>query len=287
MTDARAGLRADCSRCVGLCCVAPAFAASADFTIDKPAGRPCPNLGPESRCTIHTQLREQGFPGCAVFDCFGAGQHVVQVTFAGRDWRQSPATADAMFAVFPIMRQLKELLWYLAEAATLLPSGALLDEVHWAQDQTADALGHTPDELRRIDAADHRRAVRPLLDRVSRTVREQVHGRAADRSGADLIGAGLRGADLHGASRRGAYLIGADLREADVRHADLLGADLRGADLRAAQLSSSLFLAQPQLDAATGDIATTIPEALQRPLHWSPTVIAPADLKIRSRRRRR
>ncbi|RQX15913.1 oxetanocin A resistance protein, partial [Micromonospora arida] len=39
-----AQLRADCGRCFGLCCVVPAFAASADFAIDKPAGSPCPNL---------------------------------------------------------------------------------------------------------------------------------------------------------------------------------------------------------------------------------------------------
>ena len=42
--DPRSDLRADCERCVGLCCVAPAFSASADFAIDKAAGRPCPNL---------------------------------------------------------------------------------------------------------------------------------------------------------------------------------------------------------------------------------------------------
>ena len=55
--DARAGLRADCSRCTGLCCVAPAFAASADFALDKPAGRACPHLQGDSRCGIHADLR--------------------------------------------------------------------------------------------------------------------------------------------------------------------------------------------------------------------------------------
>jgi len=44
VTDARADLRADCDRCLGLCCIASAFAASADFGLDKPAGRPCPEL---------------------------------------------------------------------------------------------------------------------------------------------------------------------------------------------------------------------------------------------------
>ena len=83
-------LRADCTRCFGICCVAPAFSASADFALDKPAGQPCPNLGADSRCGIHRDLRQRGFPGCTVFDCFGAGQQVAQVTFGGRDWRAGP-----------------------------------------------------------------------------------------------------------------------------------------------------------------------------------------------------
>src|SRR5690606_37914114 len=74
-------LTADCSRCAGLCCVALPFAASADFAVDKAAGTPCGHLQPDFRCGIHDGLREAGYPGCTVFDCFGAGQRVVQVTF--------------------------------------------------------------------------------------------------------------------------------------------------------------------------------------------------------------
>ena len=118
-TSEHGALRADCARCAGLCCVAPAFAASADFAIDKAAGQPCPNLQPDFRCGIHSELRERGFPGCAVFDCLGAGQQVVQVTFGGRDWRRSPEIAGQMFTVFTVMRQLHELLWYLTEALAL------------------------------------------------------------------------------------------------------------------------------------------------------------------------
>src|SRR6188768_3666781 len=92
-------LKADCSRCFGLCCVAPAFAASADFAIDKPAGSPCPNLQADFRCGIHAELRERGFPGCEVFDCFGAGQQLTQVTFGGRTWREDRALAAQQFAV--------------------------------------------------------------------------------------------------------------------------------------------------------------------------------------------
>ena len=80
-------LQADCAQCFGLCCVALPFAASADFAIDKAAGSPCRNLRTDYRCGIHTELRQRGFNGCTVYDCFGAGQKVSQVTFGGADWR--------------------------------------------------------------------------------------------------------------------------------------------------------------------------------------------------------
>ena len=89
----RTELHADCARCFGLCCVALPFARSADFAVDKPAGTPCTNLQEDFRCGIHGALRERGFAGCTVFDCFGAGQKVSQVTFGGQDWRRAPGTA--------------------------------------------------------------------------------------------------------------------------------------------------------------------------------------------------
>ena len=117
---------------------------------------------------------------CAVFDCFGAGQQVVQVTFGGRDWRQAPEIAASMFAVFPVMRQLRELLWYLAEALTLLPAGMLRDEVDRAQEETRRLVDARADELVRFDAAAHRRQVGPLLERVSGTLRAEVGDRGRD-----------------------------------------------------------------------------------------------------------
>src|SRR5215472_18842759 len=64
-------LQADCGRCFGLCCVAPAFAASAEFAFGKTAGKPCPNLRADFSCSIHDRLRPSGFGGCAAYDCFG------------------------------------------------------------------------------------------------------------------------------------------------------------------------------------------------------------------------
>ncbi|MCZ2826427.1 MULTISPECIES: pentapeptide repeat-containing protein [unclassified Modestobacter] len=287
LAEARRHLTADCSRCTGLCCVAPAFAASADFAIDKPAGTPCPNLQPDFRCGVHDQLRDRGFPGCVVFDCFGAGQRVTQDVFGGADWRTDPATRTAVFAVFPVMRQLAELLWHLTEARTLLPAGPLAAEVAAAHARTDELTRAPADELTGLDAGELRREVGELLGRVSDVARADVPGRARDRRSADLIGAALRGADLRGASLRGAYLIGADLRGADLRHTDLLGADLRAADLRGADLTGALFLTQPQLTAAVGDAGTTLPESLTRPAHWSTSTAAPPTERGRRRPRRR
>ncbi|MFJ9405836.1 pentapeptide repeat-containing protein [Streptomyces sp. NPDC101393] len=262
------GLRADCGSCFGLCCVALPFAASADFAIDKDAGKPCPNLQPDSRCGIHAELRERGFSGCTVFDCFGAGQKVSQVTFGGQDWRGSPRGARQMFDVFPVMRQLHELLWYLAEALTLDPARPLHADLRDALEKTERLTLGSAEELSALDVPAHRGEVNALLLRSSELVRAEVPGRRKDRRGADLMGARLKGADLRGANLRGALLIAADLQGADLRSADLIGADLRDADLRGADLTGCIFLTQAQANAAKGDGATRLPPALTRPSHW-------------------
>jgi uncharacterized protein YjbI with pentapeptide repeats len=266
----RRSLRADCERCFGLCCVAPAFSASADFAIDKEAGQPCPHLQPDFRCSIHDRLRPRGFPGCAAYDCFGAGQKVAQDTFGGRDWRRTPGIAAQMFTVFTIMRQLHELLWYLNEALALQPAAPLHRELSLARAQTERLSEGSADALEALDVAAHRRDVNALLRRASELVRAGAQRQLADLSGADLAGRNLSGADLVGASLRGACLIGADLSGADLKLADLTGADLRGAKLTGADLSTSIFVTQPQLDAAAGDLGTKLPAALTCPAHWRP-----------------
>ncbi|RBY90183.1 pentapeptide repeat-containing protein [Blastococcus sp. TBT05-19] len=271
LVDDRAHLRADCSRCAGLCCVAPAFAASADFAIDKPAGVACPNLADDFRCGIHAELRERGFPGCTVFDCFGAGQQITQATFGGRSWRESPELVRDQFAVLPVMRQLHETLWYLSEVLALPAAAPLHGEAAGRRREIEELTRRDAAELAALDVGAHRAPVGELLGRVS----ELVRGRGArDRRGADLMGRDLRRTDLRNAGLRGAYLIGAyligaDLRGVDLGRADLLGADLRAADVRGADLSRCLFLTQPQVTAARGDDATALPAAVQRPPGWA------------------
>ncbi|NUS52793.1 MAG: pentapeptide repeat-containing protein, partial [Nocardioidaceae bacterium] len=128
MPDERLALRADCSRCAALCCVAPAFAASSDFAIDKPAGVPCPNLLDDFRCGVHDRLRPLGFAGCTVYDCFGAGQHTVQQVYGGRSWRDEDVDPREMFDVFGMLRGLHELLWLLAEVRSRAEAADLHEE---------------------------------------------------------------------------------------------------------------------------------------------------------------
>ncbi|WP_448316761.1 pentapeptide repeat-containing protein [Streptomyces sp. CO7] len=261
-------LRADCANCFGLCCAALPFARSADFAVDKPAGQPCSHLRRDFRCGIHARLRESGYQGCTVFDCFGAGQKVSQVTFGGVDWRQAPETARSMFAVFPVMRQLQELLRHLTEALGLAAARPVHKELRKALSRVDGLTRGTSESITALDVNALRGEVNPLLLRASELVRAGVPGRPRDHRGADLMGVGLAAADLRGASLRGALLVAADLSGADLREADLIGADLRDADLRGADLTGALFLTQAQLDAAKGDAATRLPPALRRPAHW-------------------
>ncbi|MFD8232431.1 pentapeptide repeat-containing protein [Streptomyces sp. NPDC059696] len=266
-------LRGDCERCFGLCCVALPFAASADFAVDKAAGTPCRNLREDHRCGIHARLRQEGFSGCTVYDCFGAGQQVSQITFGGRDWRTGPAEdARRMFEVFPVVRQLHELLWYLTEALTLPAARPVHAELRKALERTRELTDGAPEELAGLDVAAHRQEINVLLLRTSELARAGVKGRKKDRRGADLMGARLKGADLRGANLRGAYLIAADLTGADLRGADLIGADLRDADLTDADLTGAFFLTQPQLNAARGTAGTRLPGSVARPGHWTAQV---------------
>ncbi|MFJ1755920.1 pentapeptide repeat-containing protein [Kitasatospora sp. NPDC088134] len=267
-TGRRLDLLADCSACFGLCCVALPFAKSADFAANKNAGTPCRNLQTDYRCGIHPVLRDRGYQGCTVFDCFGAGQKISQHTFGGHSWRESPDTARQMFEAFPVMRQLHELMSYLVEALELPESRPVYAELRRTLDSIEQLTDRDAEALIAADVPAIRAGASELLLRASELARNALPGKKRNHRGADLIGARLKGADLRGANLRGAYLIAADLSGADLRRADLIGADLRDADLRGADLTGVLFLTQAQLNATKGDSGTRVDAALTRPAHW-------------------
>lgn len=174
-------LQADCQRCFALCCVAPAFAASTDFAIDKAAGVPCPNLLGDFRCGIHDRLRDRGFAGCSAYDCFGAGQQVAQVSFGGHDWRQTPQIAEQTFAVFAVMRALHELLWYVTEALGLPGTLPVHEELRHTQQEIERLTYDNPDALCQLDIDAHRRPVNALLVRASKACQGRTRRTKAAR----------------------------------------------------------------------------------------------------------
>jgi hypothetical protein len=251
----------DCSSCFGLCCVLLPFAAASGFGVDKPGGTACLNLLDDDRCGIHASLREDGWPGCTVFECFGAGQQVSRVTYSGRSWREQDNLGE-MAAVLSVMRQLHEMLVHLTEVGRRSPDPA----AESARAEITTLTEADPETLLSYDLDSLHERVGGLLADASARVRRPWPA-ARDRSRADLAGRRLTG-DLRGWGFRGATMIKADLRGADLREADLLGADLRDADLRGTDLSSALFLTQPQVNASVGDATTALPEGLARPGRW-------------------
>lgn len=271
----RSDLGADCSNCFGLCCVALAFVKSSDFPRDKPAGEPCDNLDEHDACRIHPQLRDQGFKGCTVFDCFGAGQKVSQHTFSGRSWREDPQVRDEMFAAFPRVRRLHELLWYLDEAIARVQ--AHRDPSPWvdAFERVRGLSDRPAQDLADLDVDAAYDSARGLLVEASEIARSGIEpsrrrrGARVPGPGSDLLGAKLAGADLSGATLRGSVAIAADLSDATMRSCDVLGVDLRDADLRGADLSDAIYLTQMQVNSARGDARTALPEGFERPSHWT------------------
>lgn len=256
-------LVADCAACVGLCCVAPALSASADFALSKPAGHPCVHLGADSRCGIHSSLRSRGFPGCVAYDCFGAGQRTVSLL--------GPSHSPRTLRVYEVLHQLHELLYYLSDALGRPAAGPVHASLARHRSVIVDLV--PAETLDSTDPAAHRAEVASLLRRASALVRWDSQpagaGRAGpDHRGADLTGRDLAGADLRRADLSTAYLLGASLRGADLRTADFLGADLRGADLSGADLTGALYLTRTQIGGARGDANTTLPTGLDRPAHW-------------------
>ncbi len=173
-----------------------------------------------------------------------------------------------MFAVFDVMRQLHELLWYLNEARTLAAADNMRGAIDRAFSQTEDLTNTSPGTLINLDTDAHRDFVNGILTQASELARASTPNRR-DLRGANLIGADLAETDLRGASLRGAALVGAHMQGSDLRLADFTGADVRGCNLTAADLGTAIFLTQAQIDAANGDSATQLPPARRRPMHWS------------------
>ena len=244
------------------------FAKSSDFAFGKSGGEPCRNLLADHRCTIHDRLLPSGMAGCVRFDCFGAGQHVSQVLFGGRDWRTHPELREPMFATISIARWLHELLWYAADALGRVVSDDVRAELATTQQRIHRLLAGPVERVSVANPDEEWDLLRPLLARVSGDVRSDPKATSTPAR-QDLAGRDLRRHNFRRADLRGALLLGARLNGADLREADLLGTDLRNADISGADLSDALFITQAQINGAIGGPTTRLPATLRRPDHWA------------------
>ncbi|WP_238917833.1 pentapeptide repeat-containing protein [Clostridium sp. YIM B02555] len=269
-------LRINCEKCFGFCCVALYFSASEGFPTNKEAGKPCLNLKSDFTCKIHKNLRKKGLKGCTAYDCFGAGQKVAQVTYAGQDWQKAPAVAEEMFEVFLIMRQLHEMLWYLTQAANVQTEEKIKTKLNSLISEMNNITQSTPEVIIKLDVEAYRDKVNYLLKQTSEAVRSKVlKGQKSSlkhkktiAGRADFFGANLKKISLRGADLRGAFLIAANLSENDLTGADLIGADLRDADLSGTNLENAIFVTQAQINTAKGNASTKLPKGITRPMHW-------------------
>ena len=97
----------------------------------------------------------------------------------------------------------------------------------------------------------------------------------ANLRGANLADANLEYISMEGANMRYTHLVGTDLSNANLSNVDLgrayfdnvdlSGANLNGADLSGVDLRDVRGLTQDQIDEATGDDSTQLPDDLERP----------------------
>jgi hypothetical protein len=125
-------------------------------------------LDADHRCAIHAALRARGFPACATFDCYGAGQWVTQHLFGGKSWRTSPKLAARMFTLYGRVRVLHELMVLLELAIARVAPGETAPLARCLLDiQNIRAAGH---EL--IDTFSES----ALRERVRHVLRERLLG---------------------------------------------------------------------------------------------------------------
>ena len=166
----KADLRADCSRCAALCCVALAFDRSEKFAIDKASGEICRHLRTDNGCRIHAEREERGFAGCVTYDCHGAGQRVTHEVFKGRTWRDDDTLLLPMTDAFNAMKRVHDQLLLLTEAGRLALDDQERKDLHALTSELSPPSGWTPESLTSFNTSNMEQRVRAFLQTLRRHV---------------------------------------------------------------------------------------------------------------------
>lgn len=260
-------LKIDCKKCSGLCCTALYFSKTEGFPNDKPAGKPCTNLMSDYGCAVHNKLMQYNLKGCMAFDCLGAGQKVTSDIYGGVSWKNQPERAEEIFRVFLAVWQLHQMVWYLAEAAAIVPAEELADQITALIGEYQNMTALLPMEILQIDIEEYRTRVNKILKKAGELVVQSVAPGKTDKR-SDNMGRNFKKANLNGRDFSMSLLIAANLEGCSLYGTNFLGADMRDTNIQNADLRESLFLTQAQVNAARGNEHTKLPDTLSRPIAW-------------------
>lgn len=261
-------LKIDCKKCSGLCCTALYFSKTEGFPNDKPAGKPCTNLMSDFSCAVHKKLMQYNLKGCMAFDCLGAGQKVTGDIYGGDSWKKRPEEAEEIFKVFLAVWQLHQMVWYLAEAASIIPAEGLADDIDTLISEYKNMTALSPEEILGTDIEGYRTRVNRILKKAGELTAQSIApGKNADRR-SDYMGRNFKKANLDGLDFSMSLMIAANLEGCSLYGTNFLGADMRDANIRNADLRESLFLTQAQVNAARGNEHTKLPDTLTMPKGW-------------------
>lgn len=127
-TELPTELRADCSRCAALCCVAPSFDAVQGFGFGRARPQRLPASASRPSLRHPCRTAPAGIPRLRGLRRHGAGQWVTQQFFADQPWRLQPDGGRQQFEQFMRVRPLFELLMLLTLALQRPGHDAALDE---------------------------------------------------------------------------------------------------------------------------------------------------------------
>lgn len=260
-------MKADCSKCSGLCCTALFFSKSDGFPEDKADGKPCVNLTNQYKCKIHRELEKKGMRGCIGYDCFGAGQYVTQVIYQGKTWREIPSQAKEIFRVFVIVFRLHQMRYFLFETMRLIPAKELMDNIQNMIIKNEEMCNEKPENIVKVDIETYQNEVNYLLKQVCSLLNTYL-GIGNLKNGSTFLGRNFKGKDMSGYDFNMQLLIASNFAGCCFSGATFLGTDTRDADFSDADLRDAIFLSQGQINAAKGNRRTKIPKQIDYPVTW-------------------
>lgn len=256
-------LKSACDKCSGLCCVCLYFSKIGGFPEDKKAGKPCRFLTKDYRCQVHEQLEKLSFKGCIGYDCFGAGQHVVQVLYHGQTYHDRPKQANEIFDVFNIVFKLFQIRYFLIEALSLNDLQKNKETIIRLIIENKNICNYDPQTLLSFDLKEYQKRINPLLKQVCKQQSNNV-----DTYALNFLAKNFQNKDMSRLDLSMKLLITANFKGCNFAGTIFLGADTRDADFSNADLENARFLTQGQINVAKGNRFTKLPAHLEYPVTW-------------------